>query len=104
MNTLKSIVIGTSLTETSDDVVRAGAAIARATGAIPGSSTPTPCRLSRPSSERWTPPGSETTFVSDETPAEFSSPEQTAGDAGVKHDYRLCEIAGASAPARFPTI
>jgi hypothetical protein len=35
MNTLKSIVIGTSLTETSDDVVRAGAAIARATGAIP---------------------------------------------------------------------
>ena len=35
MNTLKTIVIGTSLTERSDDVVRAGAAIARAMGAIP---------------------------------------------------------------------
>ena len=35
MNTLKTIVIGTSLTGRSDDVVRAGAAIARATGAVP---------------------------------------------------------------------
>jgi len=34
-NTLKHIVIGTSLSESSDDVVRTGAAIAKATGAIP---------------------------------------------------------------------
>jgi len=35
MNALKTIVIGTSLSATSDDVVRTGAAIARAAGAIP---------------------------------------------------------------------
>jgi len=35
MSTLKTIVIGTSLSDTSDDVVRTGAAIARATGAAP---------------------------------------------------------------------
>ncbi|MFY9822112.1 MAG: universal stress protein [Thermoanaerobaculia bacterium] len=34
-NTLQTIVIGTSLSETSDDVVRTGVAIARATGATP---------------------------------------------------------------------
>lgn len=34
-NTLKTIVIGTSLSDTSDDVVNMGSAIARATGATP---------------------------------------------------------------------
>ncbi len=34
-NTLKTIVIGTSLSESSDDIVRTGAAIAKATGATP---------------------------------------------------------------------
>jgi nucleotide-binding universal stress UspA family protein len=34
-DTLKTIVIGTSLTEASDDIVRTGAAIARTTGATP---------------------------------------------------------------------
>jgi len=34
-NTLKTIVIGTALTDTSDDVVRTGVAVARATGATP---------------------------------------------------------------------
>jgi nucleotide-binding universal stress UspA family protein len=34
-DTLKTIVIGTSLSDTSDDIVRTGAAIARATGATP---------------------------------------------------------------------
>lgn len=35
MSTLKTIVIGTSLSDTSDDIVRTGVAIARAAGAIP---------------------------------------------------------------------
>jgi nucleotide-binding universal stress UspA family protein len=34
-NTLKNIVIGTSLSESSDDIVRTGVAIAKATGATP---------------------------------------------------------------------
>ena len=34
-DTLRTLVIGTSLSATSDDVVRTGVAIARATGATP---------------------------------------------------------------------